>query len=1245
VVLEEPDTDWKQLPLRGSGEEIAALFRDLPYHQLVILGEAGAGKSIMAILLTLGLIKDPEPGQPTPVLLPITSWNPAEEQVQDFLIRRLTEEYRELAERDAGGSTLAKQLVTYGKVMPVFDGLDELPATLHSKAIQALDLYASRGRPIVATCRTREYEQAVSSSGSVISRSAVIEIEKVTVDQAAAFLSHPAPGRPRWQPVFDYLYEHRDSPLAKTLSTPLMVSLARAAYRGPSRNPAELIKVPDSATLAASLIDGFVYSVYDNCSSGSRRVRGVPSNSYKPDHAARWLSCLAYHLYLAGTRDLCWWRLTLGFLSPRPYRAKFSFFIARSLVVGIVGLTVSLTFGPETGAWAAVTSILILSTGKAGTFRSIWPSSYPPSSARNYRPPRRRYVNYIGIRMAFGIPFGLLVGLLADTPILGLTGGLAFGLVAIGIPKVVIGVRRQGIDTFEARISLLNALNAGFHAGVLSFIIFTILAKPNLGIASALTSGATAAVVYALAAAFSAGLWVWTEFRAAHLLLAMHGWLPWRLRHFLEDAQSRGVLRRAGTTWQFRHALLQDHLARGTHLENLRARTYAGDRDAMNLLASLVGAEETATALRTRAHRGDRYAAERLAELLEKLGRAEEAIPILQAHANAGDNDAAGQLAKLFVQLGRIDELQARADDGDQNAARALPDLLEKLGRAQEAITAFHAHVDTGDWYSARRLAELLGRQGRSEEAAAVLRVHVNAGDDDAAGQLAKLLVELGRIDELQARADDGDDDAAGQLAKLFVKRGQAEEAETLLRDHLNVGQWDTVDTLVDLYARNGHIDRAIAFLYVRADAGSWNAAHRLADLLEKLGRPEEAIVVLRTHAEGGDGRTIRDLADLLIKLRRPEEALAVLRVHADTGDWHAAYRLADLLAEQGRPEEAIPVLEICAVSDNVSRDASRRLATLLRELGQVEKLRDLAESDNYYGCYAGTLASLLAELGRVDELRARANNGDRPAAYRLADLLAEQGRPEEALAVMQARVNAGDRYAAYKVADLLANLGRAEEALAIPRSRADAGDSDAAHRLANLLARLERVDELRARADNGDAPAAYRLADLLEEQGRPEEAIPPLRALAHGNPSHVDAAHRLTELLVKLRGVDELQAYANDGNIYAARALPDLLVELGRVDELRARADNGDAPAAYRLADLLEEQCRPEEAILVLQGCADAGGYAPANRRLVELLVKLERVDELHALADNGDRDAARALTDLLAVRARRRGSAASFP
>jgi hypothetical protein len=54
----------------------------------------------------------------------------------------------------------------------------------------------------------------------------------------------------------------------------------------------------------------------------------------------------------------------------------------------------------------------------------------------------------------------------------------------------------------------------------------------------------------------------WGAFVLSRFWLALFDHQPWGLMRFLADAHQRGILRQVGGVYQFRHARLQDHLAK-----------------------------------------------------------------------------------------------------------------------------------------------------------------------------------------------------------------------------------------------------------------------------------------------------------------------------------------------------------------------------------------------------------------------------------------------------------------------------------------------------------------------------------------------------------------------------------------------------------------------------------------------------------------------------------------------------------
>ncbi|NUP64449.1 MAG: NACHT domain-containing protein [Nonomuraea sp.] len=829
VVLDEPEATWQDLPFEGDVTQIVEKFRCLPHRQLVVLGEAGAGKSVLSILLTLGLIERSAEDDPVPVLLPATSWNPQEESVRRFAARRMAEDYPILAGSPEGRG-LADLLMSEGRVLLVLDGLDELPPESQERALRKLDEFAATGRPLVVTCRPREYQRAVDAGRWIISRAAVVEIMPVDVEQAIAFLSHPEPFRHRWEPVFAHLRHDGEGPLARVLSTPLMVSLARTAYRSATADPAALARLDSRDAVTALLLDTFVTSVHDP--DRPAPPEGPPPRRYTPDAARRWLGCLALHLQLVGRTELVWWQL-----SPDLYTFNAEAIRARAVtaVAAAVGAGVMPVAGVVPGVAAMFTVAATLAAAASGMLRPLWPHAYPPYAPTSYAPDRERRRRLLTLRAGFGITPGLLTGFIVGDPLTGAAGALVVGLLTLVMPFLPSRTRPRG-TTPRATLNAAHRATAvaAVQHGVTAALVFAAATAVLAPAATPWIPAVTAAAVHGWVAACGAGLSTWIDYTVIRLRLAAKGLLPWRLWAFLEDQHRRQTLRQSGTAWQFRHALLQHHLAATPYTQHLYAC----------------------------ARQGDAVALGRIADRLVEEDRLEEVIAVLGAWA---DHDASGtaasaslKLAALLAEHGRVEELRVRAEAGDGNAFAILADLLKRQGRIEEAIAVLRPHARRG---AAPRLARLLARQGAVQEAIDLLHAHPDE-DLDWTSTLADLLARQGRIEELRARADQGDRAAGDRLARLLAEEGRVEE----LRARATAGDPHAAHRLARLLAQEGRSDDAVTLLLPHAvPAVQCVEAHAVLPLLSRLlttlGREEEAVTVLRAHAHLGNPVAVRLLA------------------------------------------------------------------------------------------------------------------------------------------------------------------------------------------------------------------------------------------------------------------------------------------------------------------------------------------------------------------------------------------------
>ncbi|WP_305788199.1 NACHT domain-containing protein [Symbioplanes lichenis] len=334
----------------------------------VVAGVPGCGKSTYALLLTLGLLGRERDGGPVPVLLSLASWDPGRESAREWITRRITETYPLLGDAAEFGSGAARALVDGGHVLPVLDGLDEVPAPLRAAAIRRLNADFPTGA-LVVTCRFAEYNELVAEDPP-LADAAVLSPLAVDPHDAVAWLAahcDSAGDLARWEPVFAALRAGAGTPVGSALSSPLLLTLAGAVYAGPDSRPGGLTdpaRYPTAEDVRLELLDEYVPVVYHAADdAGDEEGDDRPARiAWDPGRAERWLGFIADQMRGFDKVELLWWRL------HRAVPARAFGVAAGVLAAGCYGLSRGLPQGLTKGfaIGIAVCVLLGLLRGRRG---------------------------------------------------------------------------------------------------------------------------------------------------------------------------------------------------------------------------------------------------------------------------------------------------------------------------------------------------------------------------------------------------------------------------------------------------------------------------------------------------------------------------------------------------------------------------------------------------------------------------------------------------------------------------------------------------------------------------------------------------------------------------------------------------------------------------------------------------------------------------------------------------------------
>jgi hypothetical protein len=573
--------------------DLAAGFDSVPNHRLVLLGEPGSGKTFLALTLTVGLLRTRVVGKRVAVLVSLTSWDPVAQSLDNWIEHTLAEE------NYAGKTHVPAALLAAGLLLPVLDGLDELPDHVRRRAVSRINDTLRGSRPIVLTCRSADYSDVLAAGAPVILRSPVVQVQALSSQDTAHHLRGTRNRPDSWQAVIDHVVANEESPLTTALSTPLMLSLFTAGFR--TSDPAELLADPELDTRLAmedKLVDVLADSLDDTRSGESRR----------------WLTYLAEQLHAHRTPNLSWWRMA-AWAPPLAQLAVITL-AALLLVFGTAVFVPVVPHSPSTFDvlldLPGIRWLLGLFAFFVLCFAGFAVGSNDISERRHPGVARRQFVRTLavgnGVAVSTGAVLAVFSGLVGDVKlngaaIIGSVFGLAAGVglvVGLGLGLHAYWAARGHRLTVTTPRELIRheRMSSLVAAGVVALVVGlgTLLAATwggtvggHLGLQVAQWRGSPVALDRGFPVTpahvpwtidrvhLPALIWLsvvtglvaggcvllsrpWARFGLARLSLAATGQLPLELVAFLDRAHEHELLRISGGSYQFWHIRMQERL-------------------------------------------------------------------------------------------------------------------------------------------------------------------------------------------------------------------------------------------------------------------------------------------------------------------------------------------------------------------------------------------------------------------------------------------------------------------------------------------------------------------------------------------------------------------------------------------------------------------------------------------------------------------------------------------------------------
>lgn len=562
-------------------DKIADWFRGLRQRRLVITGGPGTGKTTLAIQLLRKLAETRTDDEPVPILLPAADWDVEKyPTLAEWVEERLRSDFEAKLLAKGAGTDAAHLLASQSHILPILDGLDELPERARATTVRALRRIPS-GQQLIITSLSKEYRDLVGGRKPKVRGAVVIAPKALEPAVVADYLeSCLTVTSPEWEEVLTVMRSDPSSALSKIASTALGVWLIRTVYIDKDADPTPLITTyrADRAALRAHLMDNLLDALLQ-----------TRAQSWRPAKVQEWVPRIAG--LASESRNITWWTLVnqaarrtrKRWLLPVTWWSTLVSGLTYAIpVIGTASLIQGILFGPTQGLLFGVVFGLLAGYSSAGKV-----AKNPDFSRLSDLRQHLVQVWSRDLRLVLLAFYPLLLVVVFVWTEYGAQQGLLTALIMFllnwfamrmgeadrkpastkadedRLPAFTVAVTPRSTWRHNRSITgvhLAGGLLLGLAGGLISRVWLEIVNEgttPELHqlIASAAALGAMVGLVQRPLR----GVWLLTTTTLPFLGPGER--LPLRLMKFLDDMHRSGVLRAVGPVYQFRHAELQAHLA------------------------------------------------------------------------------------------------------------------------------------------------------------------------------------------------------------------------------------------------------------------------------------------------------------------------------------------------------------------------------------------------------------------------------------------------------------------------------------------------------------------------------------------------------------------------------------------------------------------------------------------------------------------------------------------------------------